>query len=144
MNYRPPEYKKISNCTPHHHTSSSLPLPPIRLYTVNYTKERLKFEIGTFVDYVENEETGEYVEARRYYDLALSMLQIGAYHPRMVQFYEIHLSDLSHELIHNLYQLPKLELDFVLKQAAEAIFEDINARLYHDSISKVLKVRLVR
>lgn len=57
MNYSPIEYKKISNCKPHHHTSS-LRLPPIRLYTVNYTKGQLKFEIGTFVDYVENEETG--------------------------------------------------------------------------------------
>ena len=82
----------------------------------------------------------EVLEDRKYYHLAHSMLGIAAFKP--VPPYIINLSDLSPELIKELHSLDKNDRQFVLKQAVGRIFEDINPKLYHNSISRVLRVKL--
>ena len=48
----------------------------------------------------------------------------------------------SARLLKELHDLDRETLQYVLLQAVGRIFEDVNSKLYHNSISKVLKVRL--
>lgn len=48
---------------------------------------------------------------------------------------------MSEDLRKELSSLDKQSRQFVLKQAIGRIFEDINADLFHKSISKVLQVK---
>jgi len=80
------------------------------------------------------------LEDRKYYHSAHHMLGIGAFKP--VPPYIINLSDLSPELIKELHSLDNKDRRFVLKQEVGRIFEDINPELYHNSISRVLRVKL--
>ena len=61
----------------------------------------------------------------------------------MAAIYRSRVSDLLPELLKELSILDKKDRKFVLKQAVGRIFEDINSELYHNSISRVLEVRLV-
>ena len=81
------------------------------------------------------------ISNRHYVNQAFHYLKIGI--PRPVPEFLVSLSDLSPKLVKELASLDKKTREFVLKQAAGRIFEDINAKLYHNSISKVLNVRLV-
>jgi hypothetical protein len=76
---------------------------------------------------------------RKYYNQAFDLLRIGAYKP--VPYFIINLSDLTQELRSELSSLDKQTRQFVLKQAVGRIFEDINSDLFHNSISRVLKVK---
>jgi hypothetical protein len=76
---------------------------------------------------------------RKYYNQALDLLRIGAYKP--VPYFIINLADLTQELRSELSSLDKQTRQFVLKQAVGRIFEDINSDLFHNSISRVLKVK---
>jgi hypothetical protein len=67
---------------------------------------------------------------------------MGAMSPTPI-FY-VDASDLSIELLEDLNELDVTTKDFVLKQSVGRIFEDINPELYHNSISKVLRVKLSR
>jgi hypothetical protein len=49
---------------------------------------------------------------------------------------------LTHKIIKELYDLDIESRRYVLKHAVGRIFEDINSDLYHNSISKVLEVKL--
>jgi hypothetical protein len=82
------------------------------------------------------------LEDRKYYLRALSLLNMGAMSPTPI-FY-VDASDLSIELLEDLNELDVTTKDFVLKQSVGRIFEDINPELYHNSISKVLRVKLSR
>ena len=53
------------------------------------------------------------------------------------------MTDLEPSLITELGTLDNEDRNFVLKQAVGGIFEDINSRFYHVSISKLLEVELV-
>ncbi len=77
---------------------------------------------------------------RKYFNHAHDLLKMGALRP--VPYFRIDLSDLTHELIMEIHNLDSQDRPFVLKQAVGRIFEDINAELYHNSISRVLKVKL--
>lgn len=77
---------------------------------------------------------------RKYYNQAHNYLKVGAFKP--VPPFVVNLSDLTPRLIDELYQLDNYDRRFVLIQAAGRIFEDVNFELYHNSISKVLNVRL--
>jgi hypothetical protein len=76
---------------------------------------------------------------RKYYNQAFDLLSIGAYKP--VPLFIINLSDLPKSLRAELSTLDKNTRDFVLKQAVGRIFEDNNADLFHNSISRVLRVK---
>lgn len=80
-------------------------------------------------------------ENRKYYLQAFTRLNMGAENP--VQIFGVSMSDLSTELIEDLYELDLDTRNFALDQAIGRIFEDINPELYHNSISRVLKARLV-
>ena len=81
------------------------------------------------------------ISNRHYVNQAFHYLKIGILSP--VPEFLISLSDLSPRLIKELAILDKRTRDFVLKQAVGRIFEEINAKLYHNSISRVLNVRLI-
>lgn len=76
--------------------------------------------------------------ARKYHTQAFLMLIIGACNP--VPVFIINLSDLTPELKRELAKLDLTTRDFVRKQAVGRIFEDINYDIYHNSVSRVLKV----
>jgi hypothetical protein len=82
----------------------------------------------------------ETVEGRNYYDQAYRMQNIGAFRP--TPSFIIHLSDLTPKLIKEISELDNQTRGYVLRQAVGRIFEDLNSKLYHDSISKVLVVKL--
>ena len=76
---------------------------------------------------------------RKYYNEAFDLLSIGAYNPG--PFFIINLSDLPERLRTELSSLDKQTRQLVPKQAVGRIFEDINSDLFHNSISRVLKVK---
>jgi hypothetical protein len=82
------------------------------------------------------------LETRKYYNRAYHFLKIGAFKP--APNFVVNLSDLSKtpRLIKELEQLDIADRAYVLRQVVGRIFEDVNFELYHDSISKVLKVEL--
>jgi hypothetical protein len=82
------------------------------------------------------------ISNRHYVNHAFHYLKIGIL--SHIPEFLISLSDLSPELVKELVSVDKKTRDFVLKQAVGRIFEDINAKLYHNSISRVLNVRLVQ
>jgi hypothetical protein len=121
-------------------------LKKIRLYQVDntlwftsYIIDRLKQNLANFRYILRNCE-GERVEGRKYYDQAYQMQIIGALKP--TPSFVISLSDLTPKLIKEISDLDNESRGYVFLQAVGRIFEDINSELYHNSISKVLKVRL--
>ena len=88
---------------------------------------------------IESQEEGKY-DNRKYYNQAHNLLKICAFQP--IPYFIVHLSDLSPGLITELYNLDSRDRAFVLKQAVGRIFEDVNFEIYHNSVSRVLKVRL--
>jgi hypothetical protein len=88
---------------------------------------------------IESEEEGEY-DNRKYYNQAHDQLIIGAFKP--VPYFLIYLSDLTPKLIRELHSLDCRDRQFVLKQAVGRIFEDVNFEIYHNSVSRVLIVKL--
>lgn len=111
----------------------------------SYLIDRLKQHLSTIErpmtdDDIEDYKNNRFFDARKYYDQAHKSLIFGALKP--VPRFLVHLSDLSKKLINELCELDKESREYVIKQAVGRIFEDINCDLYHDSISKVLKVEL--
>ena len=102
-----------------------------KAYLVDLLKQRLAS--------IESQEEGKY-DNRRYYDQAHNLLITDAFKP--VPYFIVYLSDLSPELITELYNLDGRDHAFVLKQAVGRIFEDVNFEIYHNSVSRVLKVSL--
>jgi hypothetical protein len=108
-------------------------------WSISYIIDRLKQHLAN-VRYTLRNNKGETGEGRKYYDQACRMQNIGAFKP--TPSFIIHLSDLTPKLIKEISELDNESRSFVLCQAVGRIFEDINSELYHNSISKVLKVRL--
>jgi hypothetical protein len=120
------------------------------LWTPNYLIDRLKQHLATVIvvqqssrkeDYENNLQSKKVFDSRKYYNQAHDYLKIGAFQP--VPSFPVHISDLSPKLVRELSELDRIDRKFVLKQAVGRIFEDINSRLYHDSVSRVLEVKLV-
>jgi hypothetical protein len=80
-------------------------------------------------------------EDRKYYAKCFKSLWIGAARP--TPYYDVNIGDLTPEYTRELLGLDHNKRAFVLKQIIGRIYEDINPELYHNSISRVLKVRLV-
>ncbi len=74
---------------------------------------------------------------RKYYNEAFDFLSVGACKP--VPKFIIYLSDIS-EIAAELFDLDRISLRYVSRQAVARLFEDIDSSLYHNSISKVLEV----
>ena len=110
-------------------------------WLTSYLIDHLKQHLATYTE-VKTSSEGKTVPARIYYDQALQMLKVGAYNP--VPSYIIQFSHLNTRLQTELDQLQDIDLIYVLKQAVSRIFEDINLELYHNSISRILRVVLQR
>jgi hypothetical protein len=122
-----------------------LPQSKVGLYHIDstpwhtsYIIDRLKQHLTNMRYTLTNDKLG-IVEGRKYYDQAYGMQNIGAFKP--TPSFIIHLSDLTPKLIKEISQLDNESRSYVLCQAVGRIFEDINSELYHNSISKVLRVR---
>jgi hypothetical protein len=81
------------------------------------------------------------LDCRKYYNQTRHYLKIGALKP--VPPYLISLSELTSTLIIKLAELDKADRDYVIKQAVALIFQEINPKLYHNSIASVLEVKLI-
>jgi len=79
----------------------------------------------------------------KYYHQAMHFFKIGAFDSKMVPQFLISMQDLKPSLLRELAELDNADRSFVLKQAVGKLFEDINSKLYHISISKLLEVELV-
>lgn len=110
-------------------------LPVDLCWSTNYIIDRLKQRLASVVDSFDN---------RIYYFQALKHLCVGAcYDYDSTPYFVVDASDLTPRLIEEITELYNDDIrNFVLKQAVGRIFEDINFQLYHNSISKYLKVRL--
>ena len=104
-------------------------------WTSAYLVDRLKQHLAT----IETKDEVKY-DNRKYYNQAHDFSKIGAFKP--VPSFIVSLSDLSPRLIKELYSLDSRDREYVLKQAIGRIFEDVNFEIYHNSVSKVLKVKL--
>jgi hypothetical protein len=120
------------------------------LWTPNYLIDRLKQHLATVIvvqqssrkeDYENNLQSKKVFDSRKYYNQAHDYLKIGAF--KSVPSFPVHISDLSSKFVRELSEIGREDRKFVLKQAVGRIFEDINSRLYHDSVSRVLEVKLV-
>ena len=109
-------------------------------WTTNYLIDRLKQHLATFEIPVAPNNDERIFDNRKYYQQAHKSLFFGALKP--VPPFVINLSDLTHKIIKELHDLDNESRRYVLKQAVGRIFEDINSDLYHNSISKVLEVKL--
>jgi hypothetical protein len=106
-------------------------------WTKSYLVDRLKQHLATF-----EESDPDNFDPRKYYNRAHHHLKAAAFDP--VPPYIIYLSDLSKtpRLVKEILELDKADRAYVLRQAVGRIFEDVNSDLYHNSISRVLKVEL--
>jgi hypothetical protein len=109
-------------------------------WTSNYLIDRLKQHLATFEIPVAPDNDDKIYDNRKYCQQAHKSLFFGALKP--VPPFVIYLSDLTHKIIKELYDLDRESRRYVLKQAVGRIFEDINSDLYHNSISKELEVKL--
>jgi hypothetical protein len=109
------------------------------IWLTSFIIDRLKQHLAN-IRYTLTNDKLETVEGRKYYDQAYQMQVIGALRP--TPSFIVHLSDLPPKLIKELGKLDNQTRGYVLLQAVGRIFEDINSELYHNSISKVLKVKL--
>ena len=111
-------------------------------YLLSRLKEHLaRVELSSSTFKTDNLDDGRNFDWRKYYNQAFHYLKIGALKP--VPAFLISISDISPRLVIELAELDNEERKYVLKQAVGRIFEDINSRLYHDSISKALEVEFI-
>ena len=113
------------------------------LWSINYLIDSMKKHLANVKQPIinRNEACDKPVDSRKYYDQAYEMLKIGAFRPAPP--YIILLRDLTSKIIKELYCLDVDRRGYVLKQAVGRIFEDVNSDIYHNSVSRVLKVQLV-
>jgi hypothetical protein len=108
-------------------------------WLTSYLIDDLKRHLATYTEIITNND-GKIAAVRTYYDQAFRLLKIGAYDP--VPPYVIQFSHLTPRLQSELNQLDGIERIYVLKQAVSRIFEDINLELYHNSVSRALRIEL--
>jgi tRNA G10 N-methylase Trm11 len=102
--------------------------------------DRLKQNLAIITGCIKIADTEKNYDIRKYYNQARNLLKIGAF--GHVPYFIIYLSDLRQELIREIYNLDDRDRAYVLKQAVGQLFEDVNFELYHNSVSRVLKVKL--
>ncbi len=127
---------------------------PAEEWTQSYLVDNLKRQLATVgsskskipTDLLDtpNDNFNKYfclISNRHYVNQSFHYLKIGIFSP--IPEFLISLSDLSPKLVKELAALDQKTREFVLKQAVGRIFEDINSKLYHKSISSVLKVEVL-
>ncbi|MDP9197333.1 MAG: hypothetical protein M3O24_02070 [Thermoproteota archaeon] len=128
----------------------AIDLSKIDFSTLDYLIQTVKHGLAMVViggvvtdllDWYKEEDKNKAIDFRKYYNQAYHFLKIG--HLERVPKFLISMQDLEPSLLRELANLDNENRNFVLKQAVGRIFEDINSRLYHASISKLLEVELV-
>ena len=110
-------------------------------YTISATIDKIK-KVLVSVKYINLEDDTN--DDRLYYYKAYDFQKLGLYKREDVPTFKVKLGHLSQDLIYELARLNDQDRKFVLKQAVSRIFEDINFDLYHNSISNILEVELVK
>jgi hypothetical protein len=125
-------------------------LSKISVSTLSYLIQATKHNLATAVmggvvtdslDWYPKGHENKIIDYRKYFNQAHHFLKIG--HLASVPKFLISMHDLKPSLLCELAGLDNEDRNFVLKQAVGRMFEDINSRLYHTSISKLLEVELV-
>jgi hypothetical protein len=107
-------------------------------WTTDFAIEELKEHLARFE--VQNDGG---VTSRKYYNQANHLMyRIGVFKP--TPLFEISIADLTPVLIDELRSLDKKSRNYVLKQAVGRIFEDINSRFFHSSVSSLLEVQIIK
>ena len=83
------------------------------------------------------------IDDRKYYYKAYFYQKLGLFQRKDIPHFKVYLSDLSTEVLAVLDSMDHDDAKYVLKQTVGRIFEDINFKLYHDSLSSRLEVVLV-
>ncbi len=83
------------------------------------------------------------IDDRKYYYRAVHYQKIGVFKEEDIPWLKISLLDLSLETLKALSQLERETRAYIAKQAYGRIFEDVNSKLYRDSISSILKVKFI-
>ncbi|MGD1836850.1 MAG: hypothetical protein ACPKPY_02175 [Nitrososphaeraceae archaeon] len=83
------------------------------------------------------------IDDRKYPYKVYFYQKLGLFQKKDIPPFKIHLSDLSAEVLAVLDSMDPDDAKYVVKQAVARIFEDINFKLYHDSLSSRLEVILV-
>ena len=132
-------------------------LSRIEISTLDYLIHKIKHDLAIFViSGTKTDMLADWCQCRdrkttafiplviwKYYHQAMHFFKIGAFDSKMIPRYLISMQDLNPSILRELAALDNEDRNFVLKQAVGHIFEDINSRLYHISISKLLEVELV-
>ncbi|NOJ32655.1 MAG: hypothetical protein DA329_11005 [Candidatus Nitrosocosmicus sp.] len=113
-----------------------------QVWSISFLIDNLKQCLAMNSELIIKSETEEVTEYRKYYMQVWDMQKIGFLEPSVAKPFVIFLSDLPEKLKVELQQISYLERGYVLRQAVARLFEDVNSKLYHNSISKVLKVKL--
>lgn len=112
------------------------------VWSMEFQIDKLKQYLAMNAKIILNHKTGQITELRKYYLQVFDMQKIGALDRSMVKPFVIHLSDLPKKMIIELIDLNEKNRTYVLIQAVGRLFEDVNYQLYHNSISRILSIRL--
>ncbi len=131
-------------------------LSTIEISTLDYLIHTIKHDVAKVViSGVKTDSLSDWCQCRhptygyiplviwKYYHQAQHYFKIGAFAPELVPKFLISMRDLKPSRLWELADLDYEDRNYVLKQAVGHLFEDINSRLYHASISKLLEVELV-
>ncbi|MGD1836987.1 MAG: hypothetical protein ACPKPY_02880 [Nitrososphaeraceae archaeon] len=83
------------------------------------------------------------IDDRKYYYKAYFYQKIGLFLRKDIPVFKVSVSDLSVKVIAILDSMGHNDALYDVKQAVGRIFEDINFKLYHDSLSSRLEVIIV-
>jgi hypothetical protein len=130
----------------YHYTNYSNKEQQATPWTSAKIAEDLAFLLCTIFSATVDEKTGDILIAHRYYDQAEKILyRIPVWKPPPP--FLIDLFDLTKKIKQELKDLRKSDpriFESVVKKAVEIIFENINAKYYHLSVARHLRVKFVR
>ena len=108
-------------------------------WTTECLVDELFLHLACFREIIQNKQ-GQTLTVKKYSQQAYELLpRIPVAKP--IPSFIIYVSDLTSKLVEDLKDTSKEERRYVIMQAVERIFENINSRLYHLSIARKLKVR---
>lgn len=125
------------------------------LWTTNYLVYRIKEHLGTVAisashktdlldDWYPAGHDNKVIDFRKYYNQAYHYLKIGRLQENKVPKFLISIAELSPRIIKELQYYSRDDRNYILKQSVALIFQEINSEIYHNSISNILEVSLVR
>lgn len=109
-------------------------------WTLEFLIDELKQHLAKVIDPVANSVNQQQFDIRKYYHRAHHYLKASAFQP--IPPFVIDLEDLSPRIIRELYQVDRDDCVYILRQAVGRIIEDVNSKIYHNCISKILTVKI--